>query len=221
MDFLRDQILEHSEAKTFADAIDEWNCVAYNAVCCECICGQGIEHAFTLRHESNDTELILGKDCLKGLGSQLLVDTAKILRRMDNANGKRVCASCLKLRLGANAEAWKLYCSVCSKTKVTNQAYKNLYYRECVDCSDMAIEPSAPDWKKSCNECYEVKKGISRECEKCGERRISPKESEYTKICFPCKKESGTRACGLCGEFNIYTLDWRKTCMDCYKKSLK
>lgn len=215
---LLEQLAEHSDAKRFEDALDEWDCVAYQEVSCECICGQGIEHAFTLRHEANETELVLGKDCLKALGSPLLTDTAKILRRMEGADGKRVCASCLKLRLGVNAEAWKLYCSACSKTKVTNQAYKNLYYRECSDCGDKAIEPSAPAWKKVCNECREVKKGSCRECESCGQKRISPKESEYTKICFPCKKDGGMKACSGCGLFNLYALGWQKTCIDCYKK---
>lgn len=218
MEIVRAQLLENSEAKTFEDALDEWDCVAYSEVSCECICGQGITHAFTLRHESNETELVLGKDCLRALGSDLLTDTGKILRRMENANGKRVCASCLKLRLGANAESWKLYCSSCSKAKVTNQAYRNLYFRECSDCGDHVIEPSAPAWKKVCNDCYEVKKGACRECERCGQRRISPKESEYTKICFPCKKEGGMKACAGCGEFNLYALDWPKTCLQCYRK---
>lgn len=220
MDTVRSLILEESTSKRFDDAIDEWNVVSYSKVSCECICGQKIEHAYTLCHETSEKEYVLGKDCLKMLGSDLLTDTGKILRKMENAGGKKICASCLQLKLGANAESWKIYCSACSKTKVTNQAYKNLYYRTCGDCGDNSIEPSAPAWKKVCNECDEVKKGSCRECEKCGKRRISPKESQYTKICFPCKKDGGMKACESCGAFNIYALEgWRKTCAECYKKA--
>lgn len=220
MDSVQTIILEKSSAKRIDDALDEWDVIKYKAVESHCICGQKIEHAYKLRHEKSKEEIVLGEDCLKMLGSELLTDTAKILRKQKNADGKRICAQCLQLKLGANAESWKMYCSSCSKTKVTNQAYKNLYYRECTDCEDKVIEPSAPDWKKICTECHNIKKGLSRECERCGLCRISPKESEYTKICFPCKKEGGMKACEACGEFNIYALEkWRKTCAECYKKT--
>jgi hypothetical protein len=218
---IREIVRESSEDKG-EDFLYEWKVFKYQGEYGACECGREIHHAYFLQNVENEKILCLGKDCLERLGSQLLMDTGKILKREATNKKKKVCGCCLKSLLPKMGPPTRIKCKTCYENqKSVNQAYKNLYFGACTECGSCDIAPGSPEYVKTCPECYELKKAASRECELCGKKRISPKESEWTKICFPCKKESGPKNCEQCGEPKLLKLDWQKVCADCYRRSKK
>lgn len=216
-------LLKNSTVDTIYDALEEWDFDCFKQEDGQCVCGKHIQSIYVIKNAINDTTLCFGQCCLEAIGCELLTDSGCIARKEIKESNRRLCGSCLKLRIGKSEPSYKIQCRTCKENgDEINQAYKNFYFRHCRACGSNAILPFAPEWKKDCDECYAIKKDSMRECEICGLKRINPSESQNTKVCFPCKKERGTRQCPGCGEFNIFVLEkWRKVCIDCWKKENK
>lgn len=222
MALAQDILLSFSVNSDYEDALYEWEFLSFKNHEGKCICGQELTKLYIIRNTENDTELCLGKDCLKALQSEILADTGKIRERESRGLQRKPCACCLKLLVPLD-DPRIIKCRTCHQNQVeVKQAYKNLYFRPCKDCGEKDILPTAESWCNLCTACYEVKRSISRECKQCGEKRIPPTARESEDICYPCKQSGAKKPCSGCGEFNISVHEqWRKLCIACWRKTKK
>ena len=213
-------ITNASSTNTYEDAVLEWDFSRFLVEPGHCVCGQALEEQYMIKNRETEKELCLGRTCLDSLEIRLLSDIATIKKKETKNTDRKICACCLKLRLSATDEKYKIKCKPClERGAEINQAYKCVYYRACKDCGENDIQPWAEHWRTLCSDCYQIKKDVSRECKQCGEKRIPITARESEDICFPCKQAGGKKACLDCGELNIFVAEkWRKVCVGCWRK---
>lgn len=217
---MEEKLLALSEDKNdFGEAIQEWDEVkSVKSVGGTCLCGHQVEHVITILNYKTGKTATFGGDCVKMFFSDSVIDQVKILRKEEMESSKRLCCSCLKLKIDKIDPSYKTFCKSCYNNGEVSPAWKILKYRACKDCEAKEIPPSSASYVKQCPDCYAAYKASMGECEMCGENKVPPESKKS--ICYSCDKFEEKRKCPQCGLNAIPVADtWRKVCGKCWFKN--
>ena len=202
-----------------------------------CCCSQYIEHRYYFRNTVNSNILRFGSECIKKMaGGTRMYDEYCLVKKIirpckkclkntlcfdirdnqcldcyqgdPNGECKRVCLSCLKLRItkyGQCKKCWqegkRRYNIVTDDmVKTCQQCYESFYAKE--------------DWKKLCLNCYKPN-GKSRVCLDCYQHFSA--DEDWKKICPTCYKKKLT-SCTKCHKMFAKKVIWQKMCYSCWKE---
>ena len=128
----------------------------------QCICSQEIQNNYFIRNRVNGTVLVIGSECINKFGSEEMKDKHKVMKKQDTYSGdRRMCVSCCKYMISANAESWKNVCKSCYKNgdKTVSKVYADTNgLIVCPSCKQYKINKE-DSWKKECSSCWYMNKG--------------------------------------------------------------